>query len=685
MNFSTMMNVPTRLFVLLLALFGVTSTLAAKQLYTCGMHPQVIRDEPGDCPICGMKLQPVRATAPAAAVPAGERKIKAYRSTMMPGEISPKPAKDSMGMDMVPVYEDASPAGAAIQIDRATVQRMNLRTASVAHGPVRREFRTVGSIAFNEAGLRDITTKYEGWLEQVFVNTTWSRVKAGEPLFEIYSPDLYNAQLNYLVALQAEPGADGPLARAALARLQLFDVPESFIAELKQTKQAKRTLVFRAPSDGTVIEKMGIAGQMMKPGERIYRLADLTSVWVQAEIYEQDLPFVSAGQPAIIRATYGPDRLFEGTVQELLPQVQEQTRTAVARIVLQNPDGFLRPGMFVDVRFAAQVADDAVLVPEMAVLRSGERNTVFVARDDGTFEPREVKLGVRSAGDLYQVLSGLHAGERVVTSGQFMLDSESQLREAIQKMIQPPAEAASGPAASAAVEPPAAATPPAPTHAAAAPAGSDAATDALAKLAAEAADAAAPLAADNLAGYNDRVAALSAALAACASASPHAAHGPLAAYLGGLKPAESLKAARRAFSPLSTAVADLALEQGITRSAGLHAFNCSMANAHWLQRDTETRNPFYGASMLTCGEELPPPPVVPNAPTAHAAPIPTKPMPGLPPGHPPIDAVTMASFERSQTGTSHATAAAPAEACGSCGMSAAAMAAGEPCEHDHTK
>jgi multidrug efflux pump subunit AcrA (membrane-fusion protein) len=683
------MKVTNRLLVLLcLAFLGVTSALAAKQLYTCGMHPQVIRDEPGDCPICGMKLQPVRATtaSPAAAAPAGERTIKFYRSTMMPGEVSPKPAKDSMGMDMVPVYEDAAGAGTAIQIDHATVQRMNLRTASVAHGPVRREFRTVGSIAFNEAGLRDITTKYEGWLEQVFVNTTWARVKAGDPLFEIYSPDLYNAQLNYLVALQAEPGADGPLSRAALARLQLFDVPESFLTELKQSKQAKRTLVFRAPSDGTVIEKMGVAGQMMKPGERIYRLADLSSVWVQAEIYEQDLPFVSAGQAAVVRATYGPDRIFEGTVQEVLPQVQEQTRTAIARIVLPNPEGFLRPGMFVDVRFAAQVADDAVLVPEMAVLRSGERNTVFVARDDGTFEPREVKLGVRSAGDLYQVLSGLHAGERVVTSGQFMLDSESQLREAIQKMIQPAADTSPAPTATSAAAPSALAQPVEHTHASAT-ATANPAMDALANLAQAAADAATPLAADNLAGYNERVAALSAALAAYASAAPHAAHGPLGGYLEGVKPAENLKAARRTFAPLSTAVADLALEQGVTRSAGLHAFNCSMAEAHWLQRDADTRNPFYGASMLTCGEELPPPPTVPDKPSARAdSPSPARAaLPGLPPGHLPIDAVTMASFERSQTGSAQAKAAPAGDACGSCGMSAAAMAAGEPCAADHSK
>jgi RND family efflux transporter MFP subunit len=184
-----------------------------------------------------------------------------------------------------------------------------------------------------------------------------------------------------------------------------------------------------------VIEKMAVAGQMMKAGEKIYRLADLATVWVLAQIYENDLPFVQEGQSVVVGTTYGPPRTFAGKIQLLLPQVEEQTRTITARIVLPNPDLYLRPGMFTDVRFAAQLADDAVLVPDMAVLRSGERDTVFVALDGGSFEPREVKLGARSEGDFYQVLNGLRAGERVVTSGQFMLDSESQLREAIQKML----------------------------------------------------------------------------------------------------------------------------------------------------------------------------------------------------------------------------------------------------------
>ena len=429
-----------------IGLVAASGLLAAKQLYTCGMHPQIIREEPGDCPICGMRLQPVRAntaatspgTAARTAAASGERKINYYKSTMTPGEIRATPGKDSMGMDMVPVYEgEDSSAQNNIHIDAVTIQRMNLRTALVERGPVRREFRTVGIVAYNEQGLRDITTKYDGWLEKLDVNATWTAVKAGDPLFEIYSPDLYNAQLNYLVALRSEGAAGGPLTRASLERLRLFDVSADVVTRLAQAGEARRTYLYRAPAAGVVIEKMAMQGQMMKAGERIYRLADLSTVWVNAQIYEKDLPYIHDGQATSVHLTYGQDRTIDGTIQLILPQVEDLTRTATARIVLRNPDGFLKPGMFVDVRFSAQLADDAVLVPDMAVLRSGEHNTVFVAREGGSFEPRDVKLGARSEGGVYQVLSGLRAGERVVTSGQFMLDSESQLREAIEKMLQP--------------------------------------------------------------------------------------------------------------------------------------------------------------------------------------------------------------------------------------------------------
>lgn len=391
------------------------------------------------------------ATAETANLPgtSDERKVLYYKSTMLAGEIRQTPGKDSMGMEMIPVYagEDNS-AASSIKIDTATVQRMNLKTALVESGPVRREIRTVGEVAYDERSLRDITTKYDGWLEKLHVDATWTAVKVGDPLFEIYSPELYNAQLNLLVARASEGAGAGPLTRAARARLQLFDVSDDFIAELVRTGQAQRTYTFRAPVDGVVVDKMAVEGQMMKAGEKVYRLADLSTVWVLAQVYEKDLPFVREGQAVTVVSTYGTPRSFGGVVALLVPQVEEVTRTATARIVLANSDRYLRPGMFVDVRLSARLSDSATLVPEMAILRSGDTNTVFVAKDDGSFDPRDVQIGNRSEGGYYEVLSGLNPGERVVTSGQFLLDSEAQLREAIQKMLKGSPGAASSQAVS---------------------------------------------------------------------------------------------------------------------------------------------------------------------------------------------------------------------------------------------
>lgn len=586
------MKFPLRLFLWpVLGLVAVT-LFAAEQLYTCGMHPQIIKKEPGNCPVCGMKLTPIRANTSAAGTAAGERTIKFYKSTMMPGEVSPKPAKDSMGMEMVPVYNDDAAASANIQIDAATIQRMNLRTAPVERGPVKREIRAVGAVAFNEKGYRDITLKYDGWLEKLLVNTTWTTVKAGDPLLEIYSPDLYNAQLNYVVALRSEGEAGGPLTRTAIARLQLFDVLAEVIAELSRTKEPRRALALPSPADGVVIEKMGFAGQMMKAGERIYRLADLSSVWVQAEIYEKDVPYVRTGDPVEVRTSYGLARTFAGKIDLLLPQVREQTRTVTARIVLANPDGALRPGMFVDVRLSTQLASDAVLLPDTAVLRSGERNTVFVALDGGFFEPREVRLGARSADDKYEVLSGVNAGERVVTSGQFMLDSESQLREAIQKMLKPavatpdPASAPAAPRRQSSLSP---------------------VSDALRALALAAADAATPLAKDDFAAFQAQLPSLRMALAAYFAADEHAAHGPLAPFKAGIADPPDIAGARRDFAPFSTAVTNAAHAAQLTTGGALRAFDCPMTPARWLQRDAGTKNPFYGEKMLTCGDEIAPP------------------------------------------------------------------------------
>jgi hypothetical protein len=401
---------------------------AAKTLYTCGMHPQVVQDHPGNCPICGMNLTPLRQ----------------------------QPAGGTTGIV-------ALAQSAAIALDPVTIQNLGVRTARVTRGPLRRAIRTVGAIDYDETALADVTTKFKGWIEKLYVDATGQRVHRGEPLFEVYAPELFSAQREFLLAL--EQGANGPDAAAlkasARTKLEFFDISDDQIAELERTREPRKTMRILAPVDGFVVEKAAVQGLMAEPGLRMYRLADLGLVWVQAQIYEQDLPYIKLGQEATVTLAYLPDREFRGRVTCIYPNVDEKTRTARVRMEFHNPGYFLKPGMFATVRLLSELDRAALLVPDMAVLRSGDRNTVFVALEGGRFEPRQISLGAQAENDQYQVLRGLKEGERVVTSAQFMLDSESRLREAIQKMS-PPGE---GGAPAAAPEFASATNAPAPTGA----------------------------------------------------------------------------------------------------------------------------------------------------------------------------------------------------------------------------
>ena len=384
-----------------------------KSLYTCGMHPWVIQDHPGNCPVCGMKLELVHDTAGAS---------NAMSST--------------------------------IAIDPATVQRMNIQTAEVIRGPIRRTIRTVGTIEYNETAMVDVTTRFKGWIEQLNVDATGQLVHRGERLFEIYSPDLYSAAIEYVSAKNFSSGPGTTFQRQeALKKLKSSGISDDQIAALKNVRNPSKTFWINAPADGFAIEKNVVQGQMVEEGAKLYRLADLAIVWVFAQVYEQDLPYIRLGQESVVKLASFPDREFRGRVTYIYPDVDEKTRTARVRLEFENPGYFLKPGMFVSVRIVSELKPSAVLVPDSAVLRSGERDTVFVALPGGKFDARAIALGQQADGGFYEVISGLNEGESVVRSGQFMLDSESQLREAIQKM--------SGTAASA---------PPAATNRSAAPA-----------------------------------------------------------------------------------------------------------------------------------------------------------------------------------------------------------------------
>ncbi len=389
------------LFLLVLVLGCVScgrdpAAPAVRTLYTCGMHPQIVQDHPGNCPVCGMKLTPVR-----------------------------KPA-------------DAAAPSSGIVIDPATIQTMGLRTGTVTRGPLRRTIRTVANVDYDETGLADVTTKYKGWIEKLYVDATGALVNPGDPLFSIYSPELYSAQTEYLAALAASSNSPGGYGRSLLdsarTKLRFYDISDAQIRELDTAHEPKKSLTISAPISGFVTEKMVVSGQMVEAGMKLYRLAELGIVWVYAQIYEQDLASVQLGQEAVMILSYLPDRKFRGRVTYVYPTVDDKTRTARVRMEFHNPGYFLKPGMFATVELECNLEPSVLLVPDSSVLRSGHKNTVFVALPGGRFEARTVSLGLQAQDSMDQVLAGLSEGERIVTSGQFLLDSESQLREAIDKM-----------------------------------------------------------------------------------------------------------------------------------------------------------------------------------------------------------------------------------------------------------
>ena len=411
------------------------------QLYTCGMHPNVLREGPGTCPICGMELTPVRA-AGAAEAPSGsksgsgERKIKYWVAPMDPTYISEKPGKSPMGMDLVPVYEDeapGAPAPGAVTIDPAVVQNMGVRVEPARRQSVFRHVRSIGEIEVGEDQISVVNLRFSGWVEQIHVDKTGDPVEQGQPLFEIYSPDLVAAQEEYLLALRTQ-GANSELSRSARRKFDLWDIPEEEIAAIAESRKVSRTLAIRSPRTGFVLDKNVVEGARVMAGQDLYRIGDLRHIWVTAEIYEFDAPWVKVGQPAQMELSYEEGKVYEGKVAYIYPRLNELTRTLGVRLEFPNPDIRLKPGMFATVYIQYRRVDDVLAIPTEAILDSGRRKIVFVSTGDGHFEPREIVTGLVGDRHLTEVISGLEAGEEIVVSGQFLLDSESQLQEAIEKM-----------------------------------------------------------------------------------------------------------------------------------------------------------------------------------------------------------------------------------------------------------
>ncbi len=416
------------------------------------MDSTEIYDAPGKSKM-GMDLVPVYADGETKeeAIAENEREILYWQAPMNPTEIYERPGKSAMGMDLVPVYADetGSGSGGLVSIDPATVQNMGVRTGKVHVMDFSRTIRTIGEVQYDEENLYQVNAKISGWIEKLHVNFVGEEVRAGQPLMDIYSPELVTTQEEFLLALKnadrmkassissVQEDAD-KLLESARKRLEYWDIPAEEIERLRQSGEVKKTIQLKAPATGVVIHKDAIEGAYITAGKDLFRIADLRTVWVHGSFYENEVPWINEVQPVTMELSYLPGKEYAGRVSYIYPYLREKARDVHVRLIFSNPDLDLKPGMYANVDLQGKVIPDALVVPTEAVIRSGERTIAFVVRSPGKFEPREIRIGEEGGpGNRYlRVLSGLLEGEEVVTSAQFMLDSESRLQEAIQKMLE---------------------------------------------------------------------------------------------------------------------------------------------------------------------------------------------------------------------------------------------------------
>ncbi|MGI5865319.1 MAG: efflux RND transporter periplasmic adaptor subunit [Myxococcales bacterium] len=527
---------------------------AGATFYTCGMHPWVLLPKKGICPICQMELTPV------------------------------DPAKFS----------------GEVTIDPIVVQNIGVRVEPVVAGPLVQSVRTVGTVDYDETRVRAVNTKVAGWIEKLHADCVGAEVRRGQPLFSMYSPDLFAAQREYLLARKS---GNESLIEAARTKLEYFDVTAEQIAALEARGGPTKTMVVRSPHSGIVTAKHAVEGMKVDPGMQAYQIADLSKVWVMVTLYEYQLPNVKVGQRATMTLSYLPGRSFEGRVIYVYPYLDKETRQANVRLEFDNPDALLKPGMFATVQLHGTVADERTLAPRAAVIDTGERQVAFVSRGDGKFEPRDVRMGLESSDGKVEILEGLEPGELVVTSGQFLIDSEAKMREALAKMIR--GEMASEQA---------------PVVAGAGEGGVKGMSEALAKSLGAALDAylevGDKLAADTTDGIGPLAKALAETLEAMqrleVPGDPHFWHEHAEAgeardrarELAGLK---EMDAVRHKYASLSDALVKLVQATGVPSSYGkeIQRLHCPMfredeGGVYWLQPAGTARNPYFGAMMLRC-------------------------------------------------------------------------------------
>lgn len=427
----------------------VCATLGGYWLALSGIRPT-------DLPWVGGLLprtsQETTATGGKVASTKGEpaRRILFYRNPMGLPDTSPTPKKDWMGMDYIPVYEGEDEAESSIvKISVEKVQRLGVRTEAVSRRNMMRPLRAVGSITFDERRISLVSMKFDGWIETLHVNATGSQVKKGDALMAVYSPELVQAQQEYLVALtaagdQSSAGRDAQAASVrlgdgALQRLRNLDVAADQIQRLQRQGTADRLVTVRAPNTGVVIEKMAIEGMRFMAGEPLYRIADMSRMWLIADVFEQDLGLILPGQTAKVTVNAYPGRAYTGRVDFIYPALSRETRTARVRIEIANPDNSLKADMYATVEVSVAVGRaNALAVPESAVLDSGTRQSVLIERGEGRYEPRAVRLGAAADGYV-EILEGVAAEDKVVVGANFLIDAESNLKAVLRSFTAPAA------------------------------------------------------------------------------------------------------------------------------------------------------------------------------------------------------------------------------------------------------
>ena len=417
--------------------------------YVGPMHPQIVRDEPGKCPICGMELvkkviRKDEAKKPTQQAAEEEKEILYWVAPMDPSYRRDEPGKSPMGMDLVPVYaEDAAAKPGTITIDPVVVHNLGVETTQVERTNLSRTFRTIGEVTYDERSVSHIHTRVNGWVERLYLDAPGDRVSRGDPILRIYSPELVTTQEEFLLALRRTKRFQGTRAaqaveleemvRQARERLLFFGISQQEIDKIAETGEYQPTILLRAPHSGVVTELGVREGMRVTPQKNLYTVADLSTVWVVAHIYAGQADWVEPGNEVSLSLPFHPGRQWQGRVDYVYPYMEPMTRTVKARLVFANKDGLLKPNMFATTVIHADPKKDVLTVPEAAVIRTGKRSVVVTALGEGHFRPVEVEIGIETSGRV-EITKGLAEGQRVVTNSQFLIDAESDLQAGLQRM-----------------------------------------------------------------------------------------------------------------------------------------------------------------------------------------------------------------------------------------------------------